>query len=233
MNISIWSDIRCPFCYIGKRNFEKALANFPHKDDVIVEWKSFELDPAMETRTDMSGLAHFMQAKNVDKPTAEAMFANVTNMAKTVDLDFQFNKMIPANSLKAHQLLHFAKKHDLADAAKEALLKAHLIEGENIDDIGVLMQLASKIGLEPADVKTMIDSEDFIYEVRQDQMEARNLGINAVPFFVLDHTYGISGAQPVAVFTDTLEKAWKKHQEQITIVPDTTGNACAIDGNCD
>ncbi|MDP5231310.1 MAG: DsbA family oxidoreductase [Cellulophaga sp.] len=233
MNISIWSDIRCPFCYIGKRNFEKALADFPHKDKVVVEWKSFELDPRVKTRTDISGLAHFMEAKNVDKATAEGMFANVTQMAKTVGLDFQFSKMIPANSLKAHRLLHLAKKYTLADATKEALLKAHLVDGENIDDIDFLIKIATQVGLAPVEVKTILDSEDFTYEVRQDQMEAKNLGVNGVPFFIMDNTYGISGAQPVAVFTETLEKAWKKHQEQLTIITNTSGNACDVEGNCD
>lgn len=182
MNIKIWSDIRCPFCYIGKRNFEKALADFPHKDKVVVEWKSFELDPNVQTRTDISALDHFKQAKGLDQVSAEAMFANVTQMAKMVGLDFQFGKMIPANSLKAHRLLHLAKKYNLADATKEALLKAHLVEGKNIDDADFLIKTAVNVGLEAVEVKTILDSEDFTYEVRQDQMEARNLGVNGVPF---------------------------------------------------
>lgn len=233
MNIKIWSDIRCPFCYIGKRNFENALANFQYKDKITIEWKSFELDPTMETRADMSALEHFKQVKGVDASTVANMFANVTNMAKTVGLDFQFGKMIPANSLNAHRLLHLAKKYNLVDTTKEALLKAHLVEGENIDDSEFLIKIAVHVGLEPVEVTTMLDSEDFTYEVRQDQMEARNLGVNGVPFFVMDNKYGISGAQPVAVFTETLEKAWEKHQEEITTVTDASGNACDIEGNCD
>lgn len=233
MNIDIWSDIRCPFCYIGKRNFEKALSLFPHRNLVQVTWKSFELDPRIETRVDMKGLEHFMQVKNVDKIRAEGMFEHVTQMAKEAGLDFHLEKMVPANSLKAHRLLHFAKQKNLADTAKEALLKAHLVAGKNIDDINFLVELATQVGLEATAVKTMLLSEDYTYEVRQDQMEARNLGVNGVPFFVFQQKYGISGAQPVAVFTETLEKAWEEHQEKLSLLSHTNDNACDLEGNCD
>lgn len=235
MQISIWSDIRCPFCYIGKRKFEAALAKFPYKDKITVEWKSFELDPNIETRTDISSIEHFMESKGVDRDSAEGMFNNVTAMAAEVGLNFKIDKIIPANSLNAHRLLHFAKKQGVADQLKEALLQAHLEQGKNIDDINFLIEIASINGLNSEDVKTMLTSDEFIYEVRQDEMEAKNLGINGVPFFVLDNKYGISGAQPVEVFSEAIEKAWEKHnEEKLTILQtsNTAVGACDIDGNC-
>ncbi|RKR14639.1 putative DsbA family dithiol-disulfide isomerase [Maribacter vaceletii] len=234
MKVSIWSDIRCPFCYIGKRKFEAALENFPHKEEIIVEWKSFELDPHLETQPNVDYTEFFMEVKNVDKDTALSMFDRVNAMAKDVGLNFNVEKAITANSLNAHRLIHFAKKYNAADIVKETLLKAHLEDAKNIDAIDVLVQIANEVGLDSDKVKNMLVSEDFTYEVRQDELEARNLGINGVPFFVLDGKYGISGAQPESIFTEALENAWKKHkQEKLTILNTGEGSACDVDGNCD
>ncbi|QWX83782.1 DsbA family oxidoreductase [Cellulophaga sp. HaHaR_3_176] len=235
MQISIWSDIRCPFCYIGKRKFEAALAKFPYKDEITVAWKSFELDPNMQTRTDISSIEQFMESKGVDRDSAEGMFENVTTMAAEVGLKFQIDKIVPANSLNAHRLLHFAKKQGVVDTFKEALLQAHLEQGKNIDDTNFLIEIATINGLDGNAVKEMLASDDYTYDVRQDEMEARNLGVNGVPFFVLDKKYGISGAQPVEVFSEALEKAWEKHnKEKLTVLKTSNaGGSCDVNGNCD
>ena len=235
MQISIWSDIRCPFCYIGKRKFEAALANFPHKDKIKVEWKSFELDPYLETQTEVDYTEYFMKHKNVDKDTALGMFNHVSKMANEVGLHFNVEKGVIANSLNAHRLLHYAKTEGLTDETKEILLKAQLEQGENIDDKTVLLDLAVAIGLNKEKVARMLSSKAYTYEVRQDELEARNLGINGVPFFVLDHKFGISGAQSINVFAEALEKAWKNHKEEdITMLPvGEDGSSCDVDGNCD
>ncbi len=230
MHIKIWSDIRCPFCYIGKRHFEAALDSFPDKEKITVEWKSFELDPNLQTTTTTDALTHFVENKGIDRERAKHMFNNVTVMAANAGLEFNLEQSIPANSLKAHRLLHFAKQEGTAYKTKEALLKAHLTEGKNIDDIDVLTKIANSIGLDDYKVKQMLESDAFAYEVRQDEMEARNLGINSVPFFVLDNKYGISGAQPVEVFTQAIQDAWEKHQDKLTIV--ANDNTCDINGNC-
>ncbi len=233
MRVSIWSDIRCPFCYIGKRKFEAALANFAYKDKIAIEWKSFELDPNMVTEPIRNYTEHFMERKGVDKERALDMFDSVTGIANEVGLNFNFENTIPANSLKAHRLLHLAKELDKVNKAKEALLSAYLEQGKNIDDIDFLLGLAENVGLDVDRVKVMYESDDYTYEVRQDEMEARNLGINGVPFFVLDNKYGISGAQPVEVFAEAIETAWQKHSKELTIMSPEKGNSCDIDGNCD
>ncbi|GAA4300983.1 DsbA family oxidoreductase [Aestuariibaculum suncheonense] len=230
MHIKIWSDIRCPFCYIGKKHFEAALNSFPEKEKITVEWKSFELDPNLKTTTTTDALTHFVDSKGIDRERAKHMFNNVTSMAANTGLDFNLENSIPANSFNAHRLLHFAKQEGLAHKTKEALLQAHLTEGKNIDDHTVLLDLSKSIGLDTFKVKHMLESDDFAYEVRQDEMEARNLGINSVPFFVLDNKYGVSGAQPVEVFKQALQDAWEKHQSKLTIV--ANDNSCDINGNC-
>ncbi|MBD0831684.1 DsbA family oxidoreductase [Aestuariibaculum sediminum] len=230
MHIKIWSDIRCPFCYIGKKHFEAALNNFPHKDDITIEWKSFELDPNLQTNTTIDALTHFVENKGVDAERAKHMFNNVTAMAANTGLDFNLEKSIPANSLNAHRLLHFAKQQGVSNQIKEALLKAHLCEGKNIDDTNFLVELAKTMGLDNHKVKNMFSSDAFTYEVRQDEMEARNLGINSVPFFVIDNKYGISGAQPIEAFTNALHESYEKHQNKP--LKAATENTCDIDGNC-
>lgn len=233
MHIQIWSDIRCPFCYIGKRNFTAALEKFPHKDKVTVEWKSFELDPNIKTQTDISAIAHFMQSKGVDEASATEMFNRVTEMANSVGLNFKIGDIVTANSLNAHRLLQYAKTIQRADATKEALLKAHLEDGKNIDDIAFLVATAVALGMDKTTVEEIYTTDAFTYDVRQDEMEARNLGVNGVPFFVLDNKYGVSGAQPIAAFTEALESAWENHQkETLTIIPTEQGDSCDVDGNC-
>ena len=233
MNISIWSDIRCPFCYIGKRKFEAALSKFPHKDAITIEWKSFELDPTLETNTNISSMNHFIESKGVDADYASEMFNKVTEMASEVGLNFNLNNVVVANSLNAHRLLHFSKSLNRSNELKEALLKAHLEEGKNIDDLYVLSEIASSVGIDKNDSKTVLTSEQYTYDVRQDQMEARNLGINGVPFFVINNKYGISGAQPERVFTENLEKIWEEtNKSPLKMDEVSNDNACDINGNC-
>ncbi|MDX1364354.1 MAG: DsbA family oxidoreductase [Arenibacter latericius] len=230
MEISIWSDIRCPFCYIGKRKFEAALNKFEHADKVKVVWKSFELDPNLQTRTDINAIEHFCESKGIEPEQAKQMFNGASQMAKEVGIDFKLDQSVPANSLKAHRLMHYAQSKGKSGNIKEALFNAHLVAGKNIDDIDFLVELASANGLDGEEVRTMLQSEDFTYEVRQDQMEARNLGVSGVPFFVLNNKYGVSGAQPTEVFLDSLEKAWENHLEEGQQVE--AGGSCDIDGNC-
>lgn len=233
MQIHIWSDIRCPFCYIGKRNFTAALDKFQHKDKITVEWKSFELDPNLKTQTDINAIDHFMQSKGVDEVNAKGMFNRVTEMASGVGLNFKIEDIVTANSLNAHRLLQYAKTVGFADSTKEALLKAHLVDGKNIDDIAFLVNTAISVGMDKTAVEEIYKTDAFTYEVRQDEMEAKNLGISGVPFFVLNNKYGVSGAQPVEAFTEALEQAWEKHQkEQLTVLPTTGGESCDVNGNC-
>ncbi|WP_324719617.1 DsbA family oxidoreductase [Salinimicrobium sp. HB62] len=206
MEIKIWSDVRCPFCYIGKRKLEAALEQFPQKDKVRISWKSFQLDPSLETRTDMNVIDYFVETKGVTAEQARQMLSGATQMAGEVGLNFDLEKGVLANSFKAHRLIQMAKTQELGDEIEEALFKAHFEEAKNIDDTAVLISVAASIGMKEAEVREILNSDAFAYEVKQDELEARNIGVRGVPFFVFDDRYAVSGAQPVEVFLQTLEE---------------------------
>jgi predicted DsbA family dithiol-disulfide isomerase len=209
MEVKIWSDVRCPFCYIGKRKFEAALADFAHKDEVTITWKSFELDPNIQTVEDTNIYDYFSKAKGIPYAQAVEMFNNVTAIAAEVGLDFNLDQSVVANSFKAHRLIQLAKTRDLGDQIEEELFKIHFAEGKNIDDEQVLVAAGKNIGLPEEDVKMLFTSDAFDAEVRIDQLEAQRMGIRGVPFFVFDDKYAVSGAQPTELFLQTLEKTWE------------------------
>jgi predicted DsbA family dithiol-disulfide isomerase len=208
MEIKIWSDVRCPFCYIGKRKFETALAQFENKDDVKITWKSFELDPTLQTMEGVNIYDYFAESKGIQRAEAVDMFNNVTGIAREVGLNFNLEESVLANSFKAHRLIQLAKTRNLGDEIEEVLFRIHFTEGKNIDDDTVLISAGQAIGLEEKVIKAMLDSDDFESEVRIDQLEAQRIGIRGVPFFVFDDKYAVSGAQAPEVFLETLEKAW-------------------------
>jgi len=210
MKVKIWSDVRCPFCYIGKKKFENALVDFSGKDEVEIEWKSYQLDPNLKTDPNLNTLEYFMKTKNVSESQAREMFKGATQMAEEVGLDFNLEGSVLANSFMAHRLIQLAKSKGVDNEVEEALFKAHDIEGKNIDDPKVIEEIAISIGINSSEVKEILDSDAFGYDVKQDEMEARNIGVRGVPFFVVDDKYAISGAQPSEVFLQTLEKAWEE-----------------------
>ena len=210
MKVKIWSDVRCPFCYIGKKKFENALVDFSGKDEVEIEWKSYQLDPNLKTDPNLNTLEYFMKTKNISESQASEMFKGATQMAEEVGLDFNLEGSVLANSFMAHRLIQLAKSKGVDNEVEEALFKAHFIEGKNIDDPKVIEEIAISIGINSSEVKEILDSEAFGYEVKQDEMEARNIGVRGVPFFVVDDKYAISGAQPSEVFLQTLEKVWEE-----------------------
>lgn len=208
MKVEIWSDVVCPFCYIGKRKFEQALEKFPHKDQVEIVWKSFQLDPeAPSEGTDY--LKNLSERKGWSLEQTKEITGNVTQMASEVGLEYHFEKAISANSFDAHRLSHFAHTRGLQDAAEEALFKSHFTEGKNIANHDMLTKLGMSIGLDSAEVKQMLDGKAFTSEVQQDIQEASELRISGVPFFVFDRKYAISGAQATEVFMQTLKKAFE------------------------
>ena len=210
MTIDIWSDVRCPFCYIGKRKFETALEQFPHKERVKVNWHSFQLDPNLRTQPGISTLDYFIEAKNVSKEQALEMFGNVERMAAETGLEIDPNKSIVANSFKAHLLIQLAKEKSKADEIEEELFKAHFSEGKNIDDEDTLIEIAASAGLGRKEVQEALQSEELAYAVKQDEMQAQQIGVRGVPFFVFENKYGVSGAQPSETFLEVLEKVWKE-----------------------
>lgn len=214
MQVKIWSDVRCPFCYIGKKKFEAALEKFPQKDQIEVVWKSFQLDPTLKTDTSLSTLDYFIKTKGVSEEQARQMFSGATQMAKESGINFNLEESIPANSFMAHRLIQLAKSKSLGNQIEEALFKAHFEEAKNIDNIKVLLQVATSIGMNAEEAETMLEADDFAYEVRQDEMEGRNIGVRGVPFFVFDDKYAVSGAQSSEVFLQNLEKSWEEYQKK-------------------
>lgn len=208
MKVKIWSDVRCPFCYIGKKKFEAALAKFPQNNQVEIEWKSYQLDPNLKTDPNLSTLEYFVKAKGVSEAQAKEMFSGATNMAAEIGLKFNLETSVTANSFMAHRLIQLAKSKALGNEIEEALFKAHFEESKNIDDSEVLQEIGTSVGMKADEVKNTLESDAFSYEVKQDEMEARNIGVRGVPFFVVDDKYAISGAQPSEAFLQAMEKAW-------------------------
>jgi predicted DsbA family dithiol-disulfide isomerase len=232
MKVEIWSDVMCPFCYIGKRRFEDALQKSPHKDEIQVEWKSFQLNPDLVTSLGTNINQYLAKRKGWTLEQAEEMNAHITGMAAEAGLTYNFDKAIVANSFNAHRFSHLAKKHGLGDAAEEQLFKAYFTDGKNTDDINTLIELGTAIGLDAAEVKQISESDAYAGEVKEDILEAQRLGVSGVPFFVLDRKYGISGAQAVPVFEETIEKAFTEWQQENPKLNIIEGDSCGPDGNC-
>lgn len=208
MKIEIWSDIMCPFCYIGKRKFENALENFPHKDKIEVKWRSFQLDPGIKTNPGQSINEMLAERKGWTVDYAKKLNANVAEMARQVGLNYDFDKAIPANSLDAHRLTHLAAAKGLQNEMEEKLFSALFVEGKNIDDKETLLTLGAEVGLNQGEIKQMLETDQFAAEVKKDITEAQSIGVTGVPFFVLDRKYAISGAQSSEVFLQALQQSW-------------------------
>ena len=233
MKVNIWSDIRCPFCYVGKKKFEKALAQFPHAEEIEVTWHSFQLDPNLVTQPDTNPYGYFSKAKGIPVIQAKAMHEHAKNAGKEVGIDFNFDHSKVANSFRGHLLIQLAKKKNLADAMEEALFEAQFITGKNIDDEAVLLETGKSVGLTEEEVKNALASDEMAHAVTQDGLMARQLGINAVPFFVFNDKYGVSGAQQPEHFLEVLNKSFEEFSagdKGLQII--SQGESCDTDGNC-
>jgi len=214
MKIEIWSDIMCPFCYIGKRRFERALEQFEHKEAVEIEWKSFLLSPEMVTDPTKNMHQFLAEHKGISLEEATGMNDYVTTMAAQTGLEYNFDKAIPANSFNAHRFLHFAKKHGKQNEAEELVFRAYFTEGENIDDAKTLVDIAIQLGLDPNALAQAMKGDSFVQDVVADIEEARELGVRGVPFFVFNRKYAVSGAQESDTFLQTLEQAFVDEQRK-------------------
>ncbi|WP_125610148.1 DsbA family oxidoreductase [Specibacter cremeus] len=230
MKIEIWSDVACPWCYIGKRRFESALAAFPHKDSVEVQWRSYQLDPTLPDHYDGTELGYLAERKGMDPGQVAGMFGHVAEQAAGEGLAYDFDSVVVANSFNAHQLLHLAGANGVADAVKEALLSGHFEHGEDIGAREYLVRTGVAAGLSADEINSALDTDEYADEVRQDFAEARSLGISGVPFFVIDRKYGISGAQPSALFSQALEEAWQEANPLTMVAAGAEADACGPDG---
>lgn len=235
MKVEIWSDIMCPFCYIGKRHYEAAIAKFADSANVEVVWKSFQLDPSLpKPASKLSTYAYLAERKGMSVDQSKALHQNVVEMAKNAGLNYDFDKAIVANSFDAHRLIQFAKTKGLGDAAEERLFKAYFMEGKDMSDVTTLIALGKEIGLNEVEVKDVVNSTAYTNEVNNDIEEAHQIGVQGVPFFVFDRKYAVSGAQPVEAFIKTLEKSfseWRK-QNPANKLEVSEGKVCTPDKEC-
>jgi predicted DsbA family dithiol-disulfide isomerase len=231
MQVEIWSDVVCPWCYIGKRRFETALAGFEHRDEVAVIWRSFQLDPNSPTTTQGDSLDRLVAKYGMSRADAERAQAGVTATAASVGLEFHLDRARSGNTFDAHRLLHHALSAGRQSDLKERLLAGYFVEGEAVGEPEVLERLATEVGLDASGVRELLDGDAFSEEVRQDEQEARRLGISGVPFFVIDRTYGISGAQPSELMLSTLDQAWVD-SHPLTMVPVGGDDASCTDESC-
>lgn len=208
ITIEVWSDVVCPFCYIGKRELENALARFPHGDQVKVVWKSFELDPGAPVRSAENTYAMLSRKYGLSLEQAKERTRGVRERAAGLGLDYDFDKTIVGSSFDAHRLLQYAKSQGKGDAMKERLFRAYFTEGKHIADRATLIALAGEAGLDEAGARSALEGTAWTEQVRADEQEARQLSISGVPFFVFDRRFAVSGAQSNAVFQQALEKAW-------------------------
>jgi predicted DsbA family dithiol-disulfide isomerase len=230
MQIEIWSDIACPWCYVGKRRFEQALDRFEHKDDVNVRWRSFELDPSAPATHEESQAELLASKYGVPLAQAEAMNARMTEAAKGEGLDFHFEKTRVGNTFDAHRLVHLAHEAGRQDVMKERLMRAYLSEGEAIGTHPVLERLASEVGLDAGRVRETLTSDAFASDVRADELRARQLGINGVPFFVLGGKYGVSGAQSPELLLEAIRQAYAETQPKMTVLAGNRDAQCDDEG---
>lgn len=234
MKVEIWSDVVCPWCYIGKRRFEAALDRFEHREDVEVVWRSFELDPSAERTGGPGGATERLATKyQVSVDQARQMQQRVADAAAGEGLEYQLAKAVPANTVDAHRVIHLAARHGLQGEMKERLLRAHFIEGEPVGEVDTLVTLAAEVGLDADEVRRTLESQELVEAVRADEAEARALGISGVPFFVIDRRYGVSGAQPSEHLLEALQTAWNESHPLAMVSPAagaSDAEACGPDG---
>ena len=227
LTVEVWSDVVCPWCYIGKRRLEEALARFEHRDQVEVVWRSFELDPSAPRAVEGTYAARLAAKYRIPVSEAEAMIERMTRVGDDTGVDFRFDRARPGNTFDAHRLLHLAADRGVQGELEERLLAATFTEGEPVGDPGTLVRLGTEAGLDESEARSVLASGAYAAEVRDDERQARAFGIDAVPYFVLDRAIGIPGAQPAEVLVGALEQAWSRSTTPTPEpVPVEPGGAC-------
>jgi predicted DsbA family dithiol-disulfide isomerase len=207
--VEIWSDVVCPWCYLGKRRFESALARFEHRDDVEVVWRSFELDPNAGPSSSVPPAERLAAKYGMSVEDAQANHDRLTALAAEDGLEYHLDRTRGGNTFDAHRLIQLGKARGIQDAVKERLMRAYFTENVAIDDRETLVGLAADAGLDADEARAVLASDDYADAVREDEELARRIGINGVPFFVLGRRYGVSGAQTSDVLLEALDKSWE------------------------
>ncbi|ODS82387.1 MAG: disulfide bond formation protein DsbA [Cytophagaceae bacterium SCN 52-12] len=237
MKVEIWSDIMCPFCYLGKHHYEAALSEFPDRRYVETVWKSFQLDPGIPRHAPATDTYTYLsERKGFSVDQARQMTGNLAETAGREGIVMNFDKTVVANTFDAHRLIHLAQSKGLGSEAEESLFKAHFEEGEDVSAPGTLAGLGESLGLKRDEVSEALDSGQYTEEVNSDIREAVHLGVRGVPFFVFNRKYAVSGAQPKDVFLKTLERAfseWRAEQPESAFQTVAEGPVCDPETGCD
>lgn len=231
MKIEIWSDVACPFCYIGRAHLMEALEKFDHSNAVEIEWKSFILDPTLPSSTDRDLYSSLAERKGMPMEQVMQMTEGVTSMAAKAGLSLNFDKAKPVTTFEAHKVLQLAKRSNLGDAVKLRLFRAYFEEGANPADVETLVRLGTEAGLKAGDIRAALSDPAFAEAVNRDVAEARSMGISGVPYFVIDRKYALSGAQPSAAMLGALQQAYG--EKESTKVAQTEAASCNPEGDCD
>lgn len=233
MVIEIWSDVVCPFCYIGKRKLEKALSLFEHKDDVEVVWRSYQLYPDIITQADKTIYEFMSERKGISVEQIKEQFGFINDMAKEVGLEYQLDKALQVNTRNAHRFLQIAKNEGKGSMAEELLFKAYFTDNRNIDDISVLEDIAHNLGIDKERFNAQLLLKEIDEAIGNDIYNSKQVGVRGVPYFLINNEISISGAQDDSVFLGSLEKAWKnwhvKSQEKASSIE---GKTCSTEGIC-
>jgi predicted DsbA family dithiol-disulfide isomerase len=229
VKVEVWSDVVCPWCYIGKRHFEAALSEFEHRDGVELVWRSFQLDPGAAAISEGDPVDRLATKYGRSREWALAAQARVTEAAEQAGLEFHLERAHSGNTFDAHRLLHYASTVGRQGALKERLMRGYFTEGESIGDHETLLRLAVEVGLDRDAVQNVLDGSEFGDEVRHDLQDAQELGIRGVPYFVIDRKFGISGAQPAELILTALDKAWTAEHPFEMVATATSDQACTDD----
>lgn len=236
LKVEVWSDVVCPFCYIGQRHLEEALAQVDLSKDIDIEWKSYQLDPTFkqdpEVKYDL--IASLSKKLNRSMHEIEELQKQIVDRAYAVGLNFDFENAIFFNTFYAHCVIQKAKEMGLGNNAEKKFFSDYFEQGKDLGNLDVLREEATRIGLSQDDFKDAISNKKYTDLVLNDIKEANSIGVRGVPFFLVDGKYAISGAQPINIFVDTLNNAHKewteKQKANIEIV--ASGSSCDINGNC-
>lgn len=233
MVIEIWSDVVCPFCYIGKRRIENALSKFEHKEDIELVWHSYQLYPEMKTQPDKTLYEYMAERDEITVEDVKLEYDFIDEMAKEVGLDYHLDKALLVNTKNAHLLIQMAKKEGKDSKAEELLFQAYFIENKNIDDLDTLEKIAKNIGIDKSNFKKIISSDIFSEEFEKDIYQSKQIGVRGVPFFLMNNELSINGAQEEQVFLNAIEKSWNtwhlNGQIKHSIIE---GKTCSAEGNC-
>jgi predicted DsbA family dithiol-disulfide isomerase len=208
LTVEIWSDVVCPWCYIGKRRFEAALEDFEHRDEVTVMWRSFELDPEASAAPEGTATERLAAKYGMSLERAQTLHAEMTERGAAEGLEYRFDLARGGNTFDAHRMIHLAATYGHQAAAQERLMRAYFTDGEAISDRETLVRLVAELGVDADEARTALEAGRFAEDVREDEQLAGRLGIQGVPFFVLNRRYGVSGAQPPQALLQALETAW-------------------------